>query len=107
MGKIKICQHLKKSNLTFFGIAVILLWIKTYAAYQIEFKLGISNNLQKFLLAINPVSSAIFFLGIALLFKKRTKLVMITIHFVLSFWLYANIVYYRFFNDFITVPVLM
>lgn len=107
MGKIKIWQHLKKSNLTFFGIAVILLWIKTYAAYRIEFKLGISNNLQKFLLAINPVSSAIFFLGIALLFKKRTKLVMIIIHFVLSFWLYANIVYYRFFNDFITVPVLM
>src|SRR6476646_3659768 len=32
---------------------------------------------------------------------------MIMINFLLSFLLYANIVYYRFFNDFITVPVLL
>ncbi|HLO12287.1 MAG TPA: LTA synthase family protein, partial [Pseudoneobacillus sp.] len=84
-----------------------LFWIKTYAAYQIEFNLGIDNSLQKFLLLINPLSSALFFFGIALLFKKRTKLVMIITNFLLSFLLYANIAYYRFFNDFITVPVLM
>ncbi|MEH7303236.1 LTA synthase family protein, partial [Neobacillus drentensis] len=87
--------------------AVVLFWIKTYAAYQIEFNLGIDNSLQKFLLLINPLSSALFFFGIALLFKKRTKLVMIITNFLLSFLLYANIAYYRFFNDFITVPVLM
>ncbi|MCQ6277707.1 LTA synthase family protein [Bacillus sp. EB600] len=107
MGNLKIWQRLNKSHLTFFGIAVILFWLKTYAAYLIEFKLGIDNTLQKFLLAINPISSALFFFGLALLFKKWTKLVMIIINFLLSFLLYANIVYYRFFNDFITVPVLM
>jgi lipoteichoic acid synthase len=107
MGKIKLPQRLNNSNLTFFGIAVLLFWIKTYVAYRIEFKLGIDNNLQKFLLAINPVSSALFFLGFALLFKKRTKLVLIITEFILSFLLYANIVYYRFFNDFITIPTLM
>ncbi|MCQ6282703.1 LTA synthase family protein [Bacillus sp. EB600] len=106
MGKLKILERLKNTNLTFFGIAVILFWIKTYVAYRIEFKLGIDNNIQKFLLAINPASSALFFLGLALLSKKRTKLFMIIINFLLSFWLYANIVYYRFFNDFITMPVL-
>ena len=51
----------------------VLFWIKTYAAYQIEFNLGIDNNLQKFLLLINPLSSALFFFGLALLFKKRSK----------------------------------
>ncbi len=107
MGKIKMPQRLNNSNLIFFGIAVVLFWVKTYAAYRIEFKLGIDNNLQKFLLAINPISSALFFLGLALLFKKRTKLVLIITEFILSFLLYANIVYYRFFNDFITVPTLM
>ncbi|MFD0828024.1 LTA synthase family protein [Neobacillus sp. M.A.Huq-85] len=108
MKKINLPKTLKNNNhITFFAIAVVLFWIKTYAAYQIEFKLGIDNNLQKFLLFINPLSSALLFFGIALLFKKHVKLVMIIINFLLSFLLYANIAYYRFFNDFITIPVIM
>ncbi|WP_026563734.1 LTA synthase family protein [Bacillus sp. UNC41MFS5] len=107
MNKIRLPETIKNSHITFFAAAVVLFWIKTYAAYQIEFNLGIENNLQKFLLLINPLSSALFFFGIALLFKKHSKLIMILINFLLSFLLYANIAYYRFFNDFITVPVLM
>jgi lipoteichoic acid synthase len=108
INKIKLPKILNKnSHVAFFAIAVVLFWIKTYAAYQIEFKLGIDNNLQKFLLLINPLSSALFFFGFALLFKKHAKLVLIIINFLLSFLLYANIAYYRFFNDFITIPVLM
>ncbi|OIK08293.1 glycerol phosphate lipoteichoic acid synthase [Bacillus sp. MUM 116] len=108
MKKINLSETLKnKNHLTFFAIAVVLFWIKTYAAYQIEFKLGIENSMQKFLLFINPISSALFFFGFALLFKKHVKLVMIIIDFLLSFLLYANIAYYRFFNDFITIPVIM
>jgi lipoteichoic acid synthase len=107
MKKNRMPLKLNNSYMTFFAITVVLFWIKTYAAYQIEFKLGIDNNLQKFLLFINPLSSALFFFGLALLFKKGTKIIMIVTHFLLSFLLYANIVYYRFFNDFITVPVLM
>lgn len=107
MKKIQWPKTLNSNHLAFFAIAVILFWIKTYTAYQLEFKLGIENNLQKFLLLINPLSSALFFLGLALMFKKRMKLVLVIINFLLSFLLYANIVYYRFFNDFITIPVLM
>lgn len=93
--------------LVFYGIAVVFLWMKTYIAYQLNFKLGTDDNLQKFLLFVNPLSSALFFLGLALLSKKYFKRVLIGIQFFLSFLLYANIVYYRFFNDFITVPVLL
>lgn len=107
MNKIRLPKTIKNSHITFFAAAVLLFWIKTYAAYQIEFNLGIENNLQKFLLLINPLSSALFFFGLALLFKKHSKTIMIVINFLLSFLLYANIAYYRFFNDFITVPVLM
>jgi lipoteichoic acid synthase len=107
MNKLRLPKSLNKSYITFFAIAVVLFWIKTYIAYQIEFKLGIDNNLQKFLLFINPLSSALFFLGIALLFKKHFKLVLIIVNFLLSFLLYANIVYYRFFTDFITLPTIM
>ncbi|MCM2533047.1 LTA synthase family protein [Neobacillus pocheonensis] len=107
MEKVGLFKRIEKSHIAFFAIAVVLFWIKTYAAYQIEFKLGIDNNLQKFLLLINPISSALFFFGLALLSKKHTKKIMIIINFILSFLLYANIAYYRFFNDFITVPVIM
>ncbi|MEH7524657.1 LTA synthase family protein, partial [Bacillus sp. JJ1503] len=80
----------------------------TYAAYRIEFSLGIDNKLQEFLLFLNPLSSALLFLGFALFFKGRMQSVLfITMNFLMSFLLYANVVYYRFFNDFITVPVVM
>ncbi|MGG3573541.1 LTA synthase family protein [Bacillus gobiensis] len=99
---------LQRNGLRLFAAATILLWIKTYAAYLIEFKLGISNVIQVILLFINPLSSSLFFLGFALLFKRRgRKIALICIHFLMSSLLYANIVYYRFFNDFITVPTLM
>ncbi len=94
-------------QLGFFSLIVLMFWIKTYSVYQIEFDLGIENFIQQFLLFINPVGSAIFFFAFALLFKGRRKIkALLGIHFFLSFILYANVVYYRFFNDFITVPVL-
>ena len=107
MKKIQLPKGISRSNVMFFAVAVVLFWIKTYSAYKIEFNLGIENTLQQFLLFINPISSALFFFGIGLLFKKRAKLVIIIMDFLLSLLLYANIVYYRFFNDFVTVPVLM
>lgn len=107
MEKYSRLKKIKSSHFTFFTIAVVLFCIKTYIAYQTAFKLDVDDNLQKFLLAINPISSALFFLGFALLSKKHTKKIMIIINFVMSFLLYANIVYYRFFNDFITVPVII
>jgi lipoteichoic acid synthase len=93
--------------INFFLIAILLVWIKTYAAYKVEFSLGIDNAIQEFLLFLNPASSVIFFLGLALFFKGKKSLIwMIVIDFLLSFLLYANIVYYRFFSDFITLPTL-
>ncbi|MED4532868.1 LTA synthase family protein [Metabacillus fastidiosus] len=94
-------------SLGFFLFAALLLWIKTYAVYNVEFNLGIENTMQKFLLFMNPISSALLFLGFGLFAKgKKSYIWIIIIDFLLSFLLYANIVYYRFFNDFITVPTL-
>jgi lipoteichoic acid synthase len=95
------------NHLNFFLIAILFLWIKTYIAYNVEFSLGIDNSMQEFLLFLNPASSVIFFLGLALFFKgKKSFILMIVIDILLSFLLYANIVYYRFFSDFITLPTL-
>jgi len=106
---LKLSKEMTKGNLKYFFLIVVLFWLKTYAAYRIEFSgLGIDNDIQKFLLFLNPLSSALLFLGLALMFKgKIQSAVLLFMNFLMSFLLYANIVYYRFFNDFITVPVIM
>ncbi|HET7616311.1 MAG TPA: glycerol phosphate lipoteichoic acid synthase, partial [Bacillales bacterium] len=92
----------------FFLCAVIMFWLKTYAVYRTEFQLGLDNALQHVLLFINPISSTLFFLGIALFFNGKLRLwLIVAIDFVLSLFLYANVCYYRFFNDFITLPVIL
>lgn len=91
----------------FFLLAVILLWLKTFLAQVTQFKLGIESPYQAFLLFINPLSASLLFLGISSIFKGRKRYIwLMVIYFVLSFLLYSNILYYRFFNDFITLPTL-
>ncbi|WP_106495157.1 LTA synthase family protein [Lentibacillus sp. Marseille-P4043] len=100
-------KNIPSSKMGFFFVAVILLWIKSYVIYEFEFNLDIQNGLQQFLLFINPLSSALIFLGIALFAKgKRAGIWTIIIDFLMSFLLYANVVYYRFNNDYITLPTL-
>lgn len=91
----------------FFAIAALFIWIKSYVIYLVEFNLDIQNILQHFLLLINPISSTLIFLSIALFARgKRVGAYILTVHIFMSFLLYANVVYYRFNTDFITLPVL-
>lgn len=104
---IQKCQTIYSKYTVFFCTAVLLLWIKTYVIQLTQFDLGIENSIQQFLLFLNPLGSAILFLGFAWFFKGRRKYIwLIVIDFLLSFLLYANVLYYRFFNDFITLPTI-
>ncbi|WP_404332908.1 LTA synthase family protein [Mesobacillus maritimus] len=93
--------------LGFFFFAVFLLWMKTYIVQISQFQLGIENFIQHFLLFFNPLGSSILFLGFVFFFKgkKRYKWLMV-LYFLMSTLMYANVLYYRFFNDFITLPTL-
>lgn len=108
MNKVyNIGQNISKRYIGFFLLAVFLLWIKTYLIQLTQFDLGIENRIQQFLLFLNPLGSSLFVLGIALFFKGRKKYIgLIVIDFLMSFLLYANVLYYRFFNDFITLPTI-
>ncbi|MDI7742542.1 LTA synthase family protein [Lysinibacillus fusiformis] len=100
----------KKANFLnkFFGLyllAVIMLWFKTYITQVTQFNLGVEGPLQQFLLFINPLGSAMLFLGLAFLFRGKGRYASLAIIYtVMSILLYANAVYYRFFSDFITLP---
>ncbi|MEH7118729.1 LTA synthase family protein [Neobacillus vireti] len=100
-------QGIFNKYIGFFFLSVFLLWIKTYFVQLTQFQLGIENTLQRFLLFLNPLGSSLLFLGIGAFFKGRKKYIWtMVIYFLLSFLLYANVLFYRFFNDFITLPTL-
>jgi lipoteichoic acid synthase len=100
-------QSISNRYIGFFCMAVFFLWMKTYIAQLTQFKLGIESPFQHFLLFLNPLGSSLLLLGLAFFLKGRNKYSwLMVIYFLLSVLLYSNILYHRFFNDFITLPTL-
>jgi lipoteichoic acid synthase len=99
----------KKGSLyiSFVTMAVFLLWIKTYIVYKTSFDITVENFVQEIILLINPLSFLMLIFGVSFWIspKNRTGYIVGT-SLTVSFILYANVVYYRFFNDFLTIPVL-
>ncbi|MBU8566228.1 LTA synthase family protein [Virgibacillus pantothenticus] len=101
-------KKLISSKLGFFAVALVLFWVKTYLIYKYEFSLGVSGVMQEFLLFFNPLNSGLIFLGLALFAKgRKAGIWIIIIDTILSFVLYANVVFYRFNSDFITIPTML
>ncbi|KGP91177.1 hypothetical protein N780_08045 [Pontibacillus chungwhensis BH030062] len=104
----KRVDRLLQSGLFFFLIATVLLWAKSYLAFRFSFSLDLENTIQEYILALTPLGSILFFLSLSFIFPKAKRIkAFLTLYFIMTFVLFANVVYYRFFNDFITIPVLM
>lgn len=102
MKKMKMTNYMP-----IFVLAVVMLWAKTYISQKTQFTLEVEGGLQEFLLLINPLGSALLLLSLSLFFKGMRKYwALLSIYLGMSILLYANIVYYRFFSDFITLPTL-
>src|SRR5690606_34147551 len=101
-------QRLTDKFIFFYILAVVLLWIKTYIAQLTQFDLGVEGTLQEFLLLLNPLGTAMLFLGIAFFFKGRRRYIgLIIIDLIMSILLYANVAFYREFRNFITLPTIL
>lgn len=95
------------TKLGFFTLAVVACWIKTYFVCLTKFNLGVNGNMQGFLLFLNPIPTTILLLGIALYMKGRKSYIwMMIIDLLTSTWLFANILYYREFSDFLTMTLM-
>ncbi|WP_068676668.1 LTA synthase family protein [Oceanobacillus sp. Castelsardo] len=101
-------KKLISTKMGFFAIVLVLFWLKTYLIYKMEFDLGVKGSIQEFLLFLNPLSSGLILLGITL-FSRGRKFGrrLIYMHILLGLILYANIVFYRFNSDFITLATMM
>lgn len=95
------------SKISFMLIAILLMWLKMYAVYKTSFHIKIDNLTQEFILFINPLSFLLLIFGLSLFLKgKNRNRYIIAMSCLVTFVLLANMVFYRFYNDFLTIPVL-
>jgi len=89
-------------------IAIVATWLTTYFGYLTSFNMKIDNLMQEFILFMNPLSFLLFVYGVALFMKstKRRNIYLLMVGLMTSIIMFSNAVFYRFFNDFITLPVL-
>lgn len=93
---------------TIFYIVVSAMWLQTYLTYKTSFDLKVENVLQELILFINPLPFLLLIFGVAWFFTtaKRRNRYLLIVSGILTFVLYGNVVFYRFYSDFITLPVL-
>ncbi|KRL05973.1 LTA synthase family protein [Liquorilactobacillus oeni] len=108
MGSVlKKIRNVLNTKLGFFVLVVFCFWLKTYFTYQTKFTLGVNDSVQKLLLILNPLPMGILLLGIALYFRGRKSYwIMMTVTLLESVWLFANILYYREFSDFLSLGII-
>ncbi|MDH8978277.1 polyglycerol-phosphate lipoteichoic acid synthase LtaS [Staphylococcus epidermidis] len=91
----------------FFLLTVFTITLKTYFSYYVDFSLGVKGLVQNLILLVNPYSLIALVLSVFLFFKGKKAFWFIFIGgFLLTFLLYANVVYFRFFSDFLTFSTL-
>ncbi|MGG0276470.1 LTA synthase family protein [Bacillus rhizoplanae] len=103
-------ESLKKQyqNMRFILLTVILIWLKTYIVTRFSFDLKIDSAMQEFILFISPLASSLVLIGLALFAKgPKRNYIAISINIIMTIILIGNVMFYGFYNDFVTLPVLM
>ena len=106
MANLTFKEKLTGKFIYFYALAVLLLWIKTYITQLTQFDLGVEGTLQEFLLLLNPLGTAMLFLGLAFFFKGRRKYIaLLVIYSVMSIfcmpmYVFTGVRTYHFADDF-------
>src|SRR5690625_2944900 len=104
----RIIMLLKQKKIPLFLIVAFLFGLKTYTIYRFVFQIDIENNLQEIILLINPFIVATIFFGLSIWITSSNKRSLFIKYSALigTIIIYANLVFYRSFTDFITLPQL-
>ncbi|MBM7605927.1 phosphoglycerol transferase MdoB-like AlkP superfamily enzyme [Metabacillus crassostreae] len=95
------------SRYSFLFLAVVLMWVKTYIVYQTGFDIKIENMLQSFILFMNPLSFFLLIFGFGLFMKQKARnIYILVISTLVTIILISNMIFYGFYNDFLTIPLL-
>lgn len=98
----------KRINIPLYIIATLLFGLKTYIVYRFIFNIELENSMQEIILFLNPFVSAFLIFAISVWFKKEQRQMKFLRYAALlgTIIIYFNLVFYRSFTDFITIPQL-
>lgn len=107
-----VCRRIimlhRRRKVPLFILAALLFGFKTYIVYRFVFDIELDNLLQEIIIFINPFIASIIFFGLSVWFKteKRQKLFIRYSALIGTLIIYFNVVFYRSFTDFLTIPQL-
>ena len=92
----------------FLYSGLFAIWLKSYLVQRFGFSLPISGWKQELMMIVNPMASVLVIaLGCMLALRGRLRPALVAAAFATSALLFADLVFYRFFNDFLTLPALL
>lgn len=96
------------NKIPLFILATILFGIKTYLVYRFMFSIDLENMMQEIILLINPFVSGFLIFALSVWIKKPQRQMKYLRYTILigTLIIFANLVFYRSFTDFITIPQL-
>lgn len=99
--------NLQMQNISFVLIIALALWLKTYLITRFSFDLKIESSTQELILFISPLAASLAFVGLALFATgEKRNYIALCINFLLTIILVGNVMFYDFYSDFVTLPVL-
>ncbi|RDV62405.1 LTA synthase family protein [Bacillus anthracis] len=99
--------NLQMQNISFVLIIALALWLKTYLITRFSFDLKIESSTQELILFISPLAASLAFVGLALFATgEKRNYIALCINFLITIILVGNVMFYDFYSDFVTLPVL-
>ncbi|MBA9025321.1 LTA synthase family protein [Peribacillus huizhouensis] len=90
-----------------FLFACTCMWLKTVIVSFIGFDIAIHSWFDALLLIVNPIGSLLLLIGFSIYFTKRLHMKwLLVIMLFITGLLYGDLLYYRFYIDFVTVSIL-
>lgn len=101
-------MNFSERRIPLYLTASILFGIKTYIIYRFMFNIDLDNMMQEFILFINPFVSAFLFFALSVWFHKPSRQMKFIRYAMIigTCIIYFNLVFYRSFTDFLTIPQL-
>src|SRR5690625_920145 len=98
----------KKASIPLYILASLIFGLKTYIVYRFMFSISLDNTMQEFILFINPFVSAFLIFGLSVWFNSTSRQSKYIRYAILigTLIIYVNLVFYRSFTDFLTIPQL-
>ncbi|MED2183742.1 LTA synthase family protein [Bacillus wiedmannii] len=99
--------NLQMQNISFVLIIALAVWLKTYLITRFSFDLKIESSTQELILFISPLAASLAFVGLALFATgEKRNYIALCINLLLTIILVGNVMFYDFYSDFVTLPVL-